>query len=135
MVARRSDHTPTQAAHGTPQGEKARRSAESGTDHDATVSAEIAAEVGEATKQLAARLANPDIAHTVEDIEAITQGLATTVAGAADGVTAMTAWMRTAGHGGALSGHTSVVADRLAHAGDELARLTQAVGQAARPAS
>ncbi|MBA8824678.1 hypothetical protein FHX42_002025 [Saccharopolyspora lacisalsi] len=131
MVAGGFDRTSVPPHH--CRRESARRDAQPGTDGEHTVSVDLATELGRASTRLATRLADPALVHTIGDLEAITDGFATTVGGLAEGVTAMAAWMRTAGHGGTLSGHTSVVADRLAHAGDELDRLRQAVAQAASP--
>ncbi len=133
MVAGSFDPTPVPPHH--CQREHPRDGAQSGTDGEHTRSVDLATELGRASTRLATRLADPALVHTVDDLEAITDGFATTAAGLAEGVTAMAAWMRTAGHGGTLSGHTSVVADRLAHAGHELDRLRQAVAQAASPSN
>lgn len=112
----------------------ARRSAD-GDDLDPQRVVEIASEVGEAAAALGRRLRDPALGYDVDEIERVTQCLAATVAGVATGVEGITEWLRAAGYAGALSGHSSAVADRLAHAGDELALLTQAIGRAGRRAS
>ncbi|GAA4832993.1 hypothetical protein [Saccharopolyspora rosea] len=131
-VAGHSDkQSPQSGRHGPAGRSGARRSAESGQGY----SAEVAGQVGEASAALGQRLRDPAVAHDVAEIEQVLRGFSTAVEGMADGVGGVTEWLRAAGHAGPLSGHASVVADRLAHAGRELERLAEAIGQAREKAS
>jgi hypothetical protein len=85
--------------------------------------------------QLGVRLRDPAIAHSVEEIGHVTRGFSVAVDGMAHGLGGITEWLRAAGHAGPLSGHASVVADRLAHAGRELTRLAEAISEAERQRS
>lgn len=96
----------------------------------ATDSAAVAAQVGDATSQLGAHLADPAVAHTVEEIEQVARGFSEAVQGMAQGLGGVTEWLRATGYAGPLSGHSSVVADRLVHAGRELTRLAEAISEA-----
>ncbi|WP_026418785.1 MULTISPECIES: hypothetical protein [Actinoalloteichus] len=109
----------------------ARRGATTGDRHDAVPPAEIAQEVGEAARQLGDQLGDPSAPHTLADVERIVEGLTGAVAGAAVGLDGLTHWLRSTGYGGDLSGHASAVAERLAHAGDDLAIFAEAVRKAA----
>lgn len=135
MTAGHSEGQPAKAGRHTPprQSGPRRNSAFDGAEHG--LSAQIAAEVGDAARQLGARLGDPAIAHSVEEIAEVTHGFSVAVEGMADGLGGITEWLRASGHAGPLSGHASVVADRLGHVADELARLTQAINQANRQAS
>ncbi|MEY8038032.1 MULTISPECIES: hypothetical protein [Saccharopolyspora] len=95
----------------------------------------MAWQVGDATTALGARLSDPGVAHSVEEIEQVMRGFSAAVEGMSTGVTGVTEWLRAAGHAGALSGHASVVADRLAHASKELTRLAEVIDQAQQRAS
>jgi hypothetical protein len=133
MTSRGSDEQPTDMArHAPPRRAGARRSAES---HDAGFSADVASQVGEALAQLGARLSDPAVAHSVAEIEQVTRGFSTAVDGMAHGMGGITEWLRAAGHAGPVSGHASVVADRLVHVARELTRLAEAINQAEQQAS
>ncbi|APU14376.1 hypothetical protein UA75_11665 [Actinoalloteichus sp. GBA129-24] len=99
--------------------------------NDAMPPADVAQEVGEAARQLGDQLSDTNAMHSLADIERIVAGLAAAVTGAADGLDGITQWLRSTGYGGDLSGHASVVAERLAHAGGELGLLVDAVHKAA----
>lgn len=107
-----------------------RRRADSGAAASTEYSVEVATEVGEAMAQLAARLSDPAVAHTIGEIEQVTHGFAATADAISHGLGGITEQLRAAGHAGPLSGHASVVADRLVHASRELTRLAEALGQA-----
>ncbi|MCX2732689.1 hypothetical protein OOZ19_20830 [Saccharopolyspora sp. NFXS83] len=103
-------------------------------DDDGRYTAEVAAQIGEAAQVLGERLQDPAMPHSVEDLEHVTRGFATTVEGMSAGVAGITEWLRAAGHAGALSGHASVMSERLSHISRELARLADAVDAAEHPA-
>ncbi len=109
-----------------------RRSAEEPAAEQKGYSAEVSQQVAEAVTTLAGRLADPSVAHSVEEIERVMRGFSTTVEGMAEGLDGLTEWLRAAGHAGALSGHASVVSERMVHLGRELTRLAEAVQQAQR---
>lgn len=94
---------------------------------DSDVTADIAAQIGEAAHQLGSRLADPSTPHTVDELEAVTQGFSHTVAGMAEGLAGITEWLRAAGYAGRLSGHCCVVGERLTHLSKELHRLSEAI--------
>ena len=126
-------HSDKQRAHNgrhtPPRRGGARRSAESG-EVETGYSAEVAAQLGEAAAQLGARLGDPSVAHSVAEIEQVARGFSVVAGGMADGMGGITEWLRAAGHVGPLSGHASVMADRLAHVSKELIRLAEAIEQA-----
>ncbi|GAA2792882.1 hypothetical protein [Saccharopolyspora taberi] len=125
-------HSDKQRAHNgrhTPPRRGARRSAESG-EVETGYSAEIAAQLGEASAQLGARLVDPAVAHSVAEVEQVARGFSVVADGMAEGMGGVTEWLRAAGHAGPLSGHASVVADRLAHVSKELTRLAEAIEKA-----
>lgn len=93
-------------------------------------SAEIAWQVSEASAALAERLRDPSVAHSVEEIEKVLRGFSATVEGMSDGVGGITEWLRAAGHAGQVTGHSSVMSERMSHVGKELQRLAEAVRQA-----
>lgn len=95
-------------------------------------SAQVAAQLGEVCEQLAHRLQDPAVAHSISEIQQVATGFSATVHGMADGLGGVTAWLRASGHAGPLSGHASVVQDRLTHVGRELARLAEAIDEAER---
>lgn len=70
------------------------------------------------------------MAHSIAEIQQIATGFSGTVDGMAEGIGGITEWLRASGHAGPLSGHASVVQDRLAHVARELARLAEAIDQA-----
>lgn len=110
----------------------ARAARRAGQTQAATDSAAIASQVGQATGQLGSHLADPAVAHTVEEIEQITRGFSEAADGMARGLGGITEWLRATGHPVPLSGHSSVVADRVLHAGRELTRLAEALARAER---
>lgn len=116
-----------QADTARPSRRAARRSAES---TESGFSAEVATQVGDALSQLGARLCDPAVAHSVPELERVTRGFSVAVDGMAHGLGGITEWLRAAGHVGPVSAHASVVADRLAHVGRELAMLADAVQEA-----
>ncbi|GAA0530021.1 hypothetical protein GCM10011581_29470 [Saccharopolyspora subtropica] len=91
--------------------------------------------MGEATAALGDRLRDPAVPHSVEEIEKIMRGFALTVESMSRGMGGVTEWLRAAGHAGPLSGHASVMAERLSHIGKELGRLAAAIEQAQKRAS
>lgn len=95
-------------------------------------SAQVAAQMGEVSEQLAARLKDPAVAHSIAEIQEIATGFSATLHGMADGLGGITEWLRASGHAGPLSGHASVVQDRLSHVGRELTRLAEAIDEAER---
>ncbi|MCA1195665.1 MULTISPECIES: hypothetical protein [unclassified Saccharopolyspora] len=101
---------------------------------DGGYTAEVALQVGEAARVLGERLGDPAMPHSVADLELATRGFAATAEGMAAGVAGVTEWLRATGHAGALSGHASVVAERLVHVSRELTRLADAVDAAERSA-
>lgn len=105
---------------------------EPATDDGTGYSAQVAAQLGEVCEQLAHRLKDPAVAHSVSEIQQVATGFSTTVHGMADGLGGITEWLRASGHAGPLSGHASVVQDRLTHVGRELARLAEAIDEAER---
>ncbi|MEB3370897.1 hypothetical protein [Saccharopolyspora mangrovi] len=133
-AAGHSDHSSSQAGkHGPP----ARRSGRRGEDGggESGYSSEVARQVGEATVALGERLRDPGVAHSVEEIEKVMRGFSLTVEGMSGGLSGVTEWLRAAGHVGPLSGHASVMAERLSHIGKELSRLADAIEQAQQRAS
>lgn len=112
------------------RGAGSRRRAESDTGSESEYTVELSARVAEAMSQLAARLNDPGIVHSMSEIDEITQGFSTTTEAMSQGLVGITEQLRAAGYAGPLSGHASVVADRLAHAGRELTRLAETVQQA-----
>ncbi len=118
----------TGAEHSTDR--SARSARQAGSPAATTDSAAVAAQVGEATAQLGAHLADPAVAHTVEEFEQVTRGFSEAVDGMARGLGGITEWLRATGYAVPLSGHSSVVADRLAHAGRELTLLAEAIARA-----
>lgn len=110
-----------------PSRRAARRSAE---PTESGFSAEVASQVGDAVSQLGERLCDPAVAHSVPELEHVTRGFAVAVDGMAQGMGGITEWLRAAGHAGPVSAHSSVVADRLAHVGRELARLAESIREA-----
>jgi hypothetical protein len=116
-----------QAGGVRPSRRAARRSAES---PESGFSAEVASQVGDAVAQLGARLCDPAVAHSVPELEHVTRGFSVAVDGMAQGLGGITEWLRAAGHAGPVSAHASVVADRLAHVGRELAMLAEAIREA-----
>ncbi|QIZ38265.1 hypothetical protein FDZ84_31625 [Saccharopolyspora sp. ASAGF58] len=128
-----SDNTPPQAGrHTPPRRSGTRRSADSG---ESGYSAEVSWQVGEAASALGDRLRDPAVAHTVEEIEQVMRGFSLTADGMSVGCAGVTEWLRAAGHAGPLSGHASVMAERLSHIGKELARLAEAIEKAQKRAS
>ncbi len=109
--------------------DRSARSARQAGSPAASDSAAVASQVGEATSQLGAHLADPAVAHTVEEIEQVARGFSEAVDGMAQGLGGITEWLRATGYSIPLSGHSSVVADRLVHAGRELTRLAEAIAQ------
>lgn len=101
-------------------------------DSAALPPAEVAEQVGEATKQLGEQLRDPGSAYTTEELERIIGGLAKTVTATAVGLDAITEWLRATGQTGALSGQVGAVAERLGYAGDEIALLIGVLHQAQR---
>lgn len=67
-----------------------------------------------------------------DEVASVTDSFATAVAGLTEGLHGITRWLRTSGHAGVLSGHSSAVTDRLAHAGHEVQRLAEVLAQADR---
>ncbi|MEU6132700.1 hypothetical protein ABZ805_26280 [Saccharopolyspora sp. NPDC047091] len=124
-----SDHAPapTQRRSSAPGGRRP------GVD-DGGYTAEVALQVGEAAHVLGERLGDPAMSHSIADLEQSTRGFAATAEGMAAGVAGITEWLRAAGHAGALTGHASVVAERLVHVSRELTRLADAVDAAEHPA-
>lgn len=110
-----------------PSRRASRRSAEA---TESGFSAEVASQVGDAVSQLGERLCDPAVAHSVPELEHVTRGFSVAVDGMALGVGGITEWLRAAGHVGPVSAHASVVADRLAHVGRELAMLADAIQEA-----
>lgn len=98
-------------------------------------SSEVASQVGEAAALLGARMGDPGVPHTIEEVAAVTEAFSTAVEGLSDGINGITEWLRAAGHAGPLSGQASAVADRLGHAGREVHRLAEAIEQADQQAS
>ncbi|WP_188987917.1 hypothetical protein [Saccharopolyspora thermophila] len=132
-AAGHSDNTPLQAGRHTPP---RRAGARRGDDSsELGYSAEVAWQVGEATAALGDRLRDPAVPHSVEEIEKIMRGFALTVESMSRGMGGVTEWLRAAGHAGPLSGHASVMAERLSHIGKELGRLAAAIEQAQKRAS
>ncbi|MDA3630979.1 hypothetical protein [Saccharopolyspora oryzae] len=128
-----SESTPSQAGkHTPPRRSGTRRGEESG---EQGYSAEVAWQVGEATVALGERLRDPSVPHNVPEIEKVMRGFSLTVEGMSAGVGGVTEWLRAAGHVGPLSGHASVMAERLSHIGKELTRLAEAIEQAQQQAS
>lgn len=84
---------------------------------------------------LGERLRDPSVPHSVEEIEKVMRGFSLTVEGMSTGLGGVTEWLRAAGHVGPLSGHASVMSERLAHIGKELTRLAEAIEQAQQRAS
>lgn len=131
-AAGHSESTPQQAGrHTPPRRSGTRRNEDSG---ESGYSSEVAGQVGEAVTALGERLRDPAVAHSVEEIEKVMRGFSTTVEGMANGVGGVTEWLRAAGHVGPLSGHASVMAERLSHIGKELARLAEAIERAQQKA-
>lgn len=93
-------------------------------------SGEVASQLGDVAAQLATQIRDPGVAHSIEEIEEVTRGFSAAVEGMAAGLGGITEWLRASGHAGSLSGHSSVVQDRLAHASKELARFAEAVNEA-----
>ncbi|MFR9729860.1 hypothetical protein ACL03H_11580 [Saccharopolyspora sp. MS10] len=110
-----------------PRRQHAARSGGRPAGDEGGYTAEVALQVGEAAQVLGERLRDPALPHGVEDLAGITRGFAATAEGMAAGVAGITEWLRAAGHAGTLSGHASVVADRLGHVGRELDMLAEAV--------
>lgn len=117
-----------------PTRRAAARSGATRTGDDGRYTVEVAAQIGEAAQVLGERLQDPEMPHSVEDLEHVTRGFATTVEGMSAGVAGITEWLRAAGHAGTLSGHASVMSERLSHISRELARLADAVDAAEHPA-
>ncbi|MEV0697853.1 hypothetical protein AB0I53_08030 [Saccharopolyspora sp. NPDC050389] len=95
----------------------------------------MAWQVGEAAAALGDRLRDPAVPHSVEEIEQVMRGFSLTVEGMAVGCGGVTEWLRAAGHAGPLSGHASVMSERLSHIGKELTRLADAIEKAQKRAS
>lgn len=125
-----AEQSSQQGRHTPPRRAGTRRSADSGQPSDQGYSADMAHQVGEAVAALAQRLVDPSVAHSVEEVEHVMRGFSTTVEGMADGIGGVTEWLRAAGHAGALSGHASVVSERMVHISRELERLADAARQA-----
>lgn len=121
-----ADGTGGHARHGSP-GLRGAQDADGGG-----YSAQVAAQLGQVCGQLADRLKDPAVAHSIAEIQQVANGFSATVEGMADGLGGITEWLRASGHAGPLSGHSSVVQDRLTHASRELARLAEAIEQAER---
>jgi hypothetical protein len=111
-----------------------RRAARRSVESEAGFSAEVASQVGDALTQLGVRLCDPAVAHSVPELQHVTRGFSTAVDGMAHGLGGITEWLRAAGYSGPVSAHSSVVADRLAHVGRELAMLAEAIDEAQRRA-
>lgn len=109
-----------------------RRRAGDGALTDSEYSVEVAAQVSEAMTQLGALLSDPGVAHTMQELEQVTNGFSATAEAMAQGLSGITEQLRAAGYAGPLSGHSSVVADRLVHASRELTRLAEAMSEAQR---
>ncbi|EQD85501.1 hypothetical protein N599_14465, partial [Saccharopolyspora erythraea D] len=73
---------------------------------------------------------DPAVAHSVAEIEEVARGFSAVADGMSQGMGGVTEWLRAAGHVGPVSGHASVMADRLSHVSKELTRLAEAIEQA-----
>lgn len=128
-TAGNSDKTSSQAGRHTPPRRNTGKQDED-AGGESGYSAEVARQVGEATVALGERLRDPGVAHNVEEIEKVLRGFSLTMEGMSNGLTGVTEWLRAAGHVGPLSGHSSVMSERLSHIGKELSRLADAVEKA-----